>query len=1818
MDKFLDQVFIAAGQLKQPTITEACCLAKELIADSDELLKNSINEMRSRCLRVIHLCLESSDLRLMALAIEGTQTLIRDEINWTIESDTESDQLANQVTSLLTEHFRSLDEKVKINALKILLEMCCTGIQYIDSNQLTMMVNICFLALECPSPAVALQSAATTVSSQCVECFVQHCLSQGQPFKLNLFPLIAGLCQRLNELRKDGLEPCSPAEIEKNQIKICFMLKSLNAFLACMNEGGDEDFQEFTWKTFCPLLINLISASREQTPLSGVNKNTSLDHVFGRGSEGSVTGQASDEEISLVFAIGCHLVRLVAFKKSMRPSLESLFHMLLLLPSLDCRQQALKSTETLFRNCDMVIALICYEKSDSKKSINFNLLKIDDKPVEVEQLNGNKNSDYENNESSSDESLGGEAKSSFNSSSLNIHEKLSEYLTKEKLEHDHLVNQYDSEETVARYERENSRKFIQELSKVLLNLLKTKTTFEVDEQLQIFASNFCKDVWIEQLEAGTSHQHTVIVNGDGVYFATILSLWLNLSLEKSGYYDNSHVNLMLSEDEFANRIQQSGLAVHLSKAWLSEVYQGIVSCDLLKTAGYVGQSCPLINLLIDLDGLGARCLGSQVLSDYKRLSNSINVTSLDGSQTSQKILVKKILEQFWSSIIIAIGCLFRNENDHSSEGLLVLLSDSDETRDWHEKRATLIKCLEALQVASSLCIKLQLQSRCNGILDLLTKSACPTELDSVPSLRKLSIHKRIKMHFPKRSFPLSLHTSQVLSMKAVLNSALEVGPHCNPCWTFVFRTCEYIIGLEQNFFTNGKSENKARRLLDTVLKGMRRQTSEAELEKHVSSFQRIPGIEVTDGDKALELLVTQCQDDPLSRSLLKGEQLDIAIQSLYLLVDKTFEDSIMKLNLNSLLGFLQGLCDASSHEIRLLRKEFQRDNTLSLKPILFTRLCQSIIRVGKSGRPLVHFLRSWAVVTPLLIEASCHQSDVISTTAISTIGDLITNVLSTHEELDHFYYNAELFKPFEVLIQLELCHTDIREMVISALCGFVEGFAQDIKSGWRTLFGALRGVRLPNMPDDECAADAYELEMDRVQQLRVILDILEAFYDVQNLTIFSNAAVDCLLCLFNFLRDPACDLVEDSILFEPHEHQLSPSEDNLVDECIVALNYLNQFHTLLKSMYTMPCCPMFSSTRRITARTEPKVVQVAETYSGHFKLAIETELNDFDKPSKILQVWFIMLDGLSNSILNCPKCHQLRTIEMVTSLMENLTEATDRQFSCYCLNHILLPLSQRWLVRITERIKLNSEQFQGHDIRRWLELQNFKHFIGLVSQLVIVNAKLTKDKEISEYSSGCNLLLTQCLVLYLQMLEPEQNDFIFTLGSSCFRSLMKEIVSTRASDLWSILCAAIKLYCEACLRSLNSITQHFSNKSVNFYDDLQLITVISKRETMASEARRLCELSRQVFSVDDTDTTDLPENLVEDEGRTYVFNLRDGKDDDEDEIAFSNLIRELVAHELFVRTVAEVFLPGSDCLSNVSEPTDRSRAVLLEMDVEIISQVLNVLESSFECLTQFDQRPGLKFLLQKVCRLRTLANLYKASSELFRVMFNLGFAAYRVHGARISEQMKNFFTRACDKYSDIIAQHDKDGFKFEEMAKQPMILIGCELPLHKQLGLKSLEIRKDVFEIINGTRSDQLCSPSSSSNSDAQYLAYKILPHHKIEQMTDEYKKMKKQHAPLPPEVEELLNRKRTLPKRYSSREASLESSSNGPLMKDKDAYMACWNPLFSAVLMLHHSQSDDEFKRLLHVFDTGVALLILYIPHAELRFAVQSWFLKLTEQVKK
>lgn len=63
------------------------------------------------------------------------------------------------------------------------------------------------------------------------------------------------------------------------------------------------------------------------------------------------------------------------------------------------------------------------------------------------------------------------------------------------------------------------------------------------------------------------------------------------------------------------------------------------------------------------------------------------------------------------------------------------------------------------------------------------------------------------------------------------------------------------------------------------------------------------------------------------------------------------------------------------------------------------------------------------------LQAACHKERHVSQKAVSFIHDILTEVLTDWNEPPHFHFNEALFRPFERIMQLELCDEDVQDQV---------------------------------------------------------------------------------------------------------------------------------------------------------------------------------------------------------------------------------------------------------------------------------------------------------------------------------------------------------------------------------------------------------------------------------------------------------------------------------------------------------------------------------------------------------------------------------------------------------------------------------------------------------------------------------------------------------------------------------------------------------------------------------------------------------------------
>ena len=131
----------------------------------------------------------------------------------------------------------------------------------------------------------------------------------------------------------------------------------------------------------------------------------------------------------------------------------------------------------------------------------------------------------------------------------------------------------------------------------------------------------------------------------------------------------------------------------------------------------------------------------------------------------------------------------------------------------------------------------------------------------------------------------------------------------------------------------------------------------------------------------------------------------------------------------------------------------------------------------------------------------------------------------------------------------------------------VEGFSSAIKSGWCSLFGALRNTQLHSRRLIEGFDDVN-------QRQSLLFNIIDNFINTKSTSVFASAAIDCILCLLKFLRgheNGHLDVNDDSR--SDIESVLSDAPPH--DLCLPALSALSNISKRLASVYLQPSSAIF-------------------------------------------------------------------------------------------------------------------------------------------------------------------------------------------------------------------------------------------------------------------------------------------------------------------------------------------------------------------------------------------------------------------------------------------------------------------------------------------------------------------------------------------------------------------------------------------------------------------------------------------------------------------
>ncbi|XP_041922683.1 brefeldin A-inhibited guanine nucleotide-exchange protein 3 isoform X2 [Alosa sapidissima] len=1210
-------------------------------------------------------------------------------------------------------------------------------------------------------------------------------------------------------------------------------------------------------------------------------------------------------------------------------------------------------------------------------------------------------------------------------------------------------------------DQQSARIFVQSLAGLLPRLLTMQSSAEVDSTLQNFSSTFCSG-----LQAGGIHSPgfevsenlscQALMNADGLYLVSYYALLLNLKLCCCDYYRRKPmpalitlVRASLSQKEFVRQIQSSGVLVVLSQAWIEELYHQVLERSLLGEAGYWGSpeehSLPLITMLTDIDGLGSSTIGGQLIRKASTQSPFLCDKSGSDTMMAGMVFARYILTGCWKNLIDTLSAPLTGRMAGSSKGLAFILGAGAEGMKEQSQRERDAICLslDGLRKAATLSCALGVAANCASALAQMAAASCVQEEKEEREATEMGdaitqVKQRMEQKLEQMSRPqgVRLHTAHVLCMDAILNVGLEMGSHNQDCWPHVFRVVEYISSLEHTHFSDGSSAQphlaitQAQQAVDMGLEPDGEPSPERELglgqSQPVIQPLSIPELLKEGGrGKGLELR---------GGSLLTGPSAAKAVCTLSTQADRLFEDAASKLNLVGLVGFLHQLRKASQSQLfdsvtetgdYSLAMPGEAKSTQDRRSALHLyRLGEAMLRIVRNkSRPLLHMMRAWSVVAPHLVEAACHKERHVSQKAVSFIHDVLMEVLTSWAELPHFHFNEALFRPFEHIMQLELCDEDVQDQVVTSIGELVEMCSPQIQSGWRPLFSALRTVHGGKTDTKNYLIGEYSMGKSQAP----VFDVFEAFINTDNIQVFANAATDYIMCLMKFVKglgEVDYKEIGDCV------HVMGYSSTDL---CLPALDYLRKCSELLAKIYKMPSKPVFLGARLASL---PMRAQERSVSSGD---GMDCVLAEFDDDTGLIQVWILLLEQLTAAVSNCPRQHQPPTLDLLFQLLRDITRIPGPGFAIFSVIQLLLPVMSLWLQR------------SHGDHSYWdIAAANFKHAIGLSCELVVEHIQSFIHSDIG-YESLINLMLKDLFKLLVSCVA-EPAETISRVGCSCIRYVLVTAGPVFTEEMWRLACCALQDAFSATLEPVKNLLACFRSGSDSFSGDACEVKVAAPSHSPSAEAEywRIRAMAQQVFMLDTQCSPKTPSNkegFEHAQSCVLIIELPPDQHSNghtQKRIPFRTIVVSLLSHQVLLQNLYDILLEefvkgtgGDSQESNtpVSEP--RPAGFLRYISMQNLAIIFDLLLDSYQTARDFDTRPGLKYLLMKVSGVSGAANLYRQSAMSFNIYFQALLCATLTNQENITvEQVKRILGEEEEGSSDSsqpCSSEDED--IFEETAQ---------------------------------------------------------------------------------------------------------------------------------------------------------------------------------------
>ena len=267
---------------------------------------------------------------------------------------------------------------------------------------------------------------------------------------------------------------------------------------------------------------------------------------------------------------------------------------------------------------------------------------------------------------------------------------------------------------------------------------------------------------------------------------------------------------------------------------------------------------------------------------------------------------------------------------------------------------------------------------------------------------------------------------------------------------------------------------------------------------------------------------------------------ETASQHITITADMIFS-STPQLSGTAIVDFVKALSEVSWEEIQA--------SGLAEQPRVFC--LQKLVEISyyNMGRIRLEWSAIWNILGEHFNLVTCHTNAKVSFLALDSLRQLAMRFLEK-EELANFKFQKDFLKPFEYAM-IHNNHPDARDMVLSCLHQMIQARVQNLRSGWRTMFGVFSAAA--KIANERIAVQAFEIvqrvnqeHFDRIVEYGSFADLTVCITDFAKLSKYQRVSLQAIEMLKAvipmMLSCEQCPLSKQAIVVEG----AAPADDPMI------------------------------------------------------------------------------------------------------------------------------------------------------------------------------------------------------------------------------------------------------------------------------------------------------------------------------------------------------------------------------------------------------------------------------------------------------------------------------------------------------------------------------------------------------------------------------------------------------------------------------------------------------------------------------------------------